>query len=151
MAHANKIADTIQMFMAPGPKPNGLQAADDGLWIIDQGDEHIYKVDWKTGDLFDPLPQLRFYSLLWALDRGVLPAVVEAVSVKTGERLREVPTVSLAEKTAATVRDLVNAARRSWVTGEDLPRFGGPGCRYCPILDRCEEGSAAVRVLSNSA
>jgi streptogramin lyase len=56
MAHANKIADTIQMFMAPGPKPNGLQAADDGLWIIDQGDEHIYKVDWKTGETLVDAP-----------------------------------------------------------------------------------------------
>ena len=56
MAHANKIADTIQMFMAPGPKPNGLQAAGDGLWIIDQGDEHIYKVDWKTGDTLVDAP-----------------------------------------------------------------------------------------------
>ena len=60
MAHANKIADTIQMFMAPGPKPNGLQAAGDGLWIIDQGDEHIYKVDWKTGaTLVDAPPEAK--------------------------------------------------------------------------------------------
>ena len=32
-------------------------------------------VDWKTGELGDPMPQLRFYSLLWALNRGELPAV----------------------------------------------------------------------------
>jgi sugar lactone lactonase YvrE len=48
--HANKIADPIQMFMAPGPKPNGLQAAEDGLWIIDQGNDRMYKVDWQTGE-----------------------------------------------------------------------------------------------------
>ena len=50
MGHTNKIADPIQTYMAPGPKPNGLQAADDGLWIIDQGNDHVYKVDWKTGE-----------------------------------------------------------------------------------------------------
>ncbi|MCE2435590.1 MAG: hypothetical protein J4F29_22135 [Candidatus Latescibacteria bacterium] len=31
--------------------PNGLQAAPDGLWIIDQVDLKIYKVDWETGDV----------------------------------------------------------------------------------------------------
>ncbi|MCH8224097.1 MAG: hypothetical protein IH868_11870, partial [Chloroflexi bacterium] len=50
MGHTNKIADAIQTYMAPGPKPNGLQAAEDGLWMIDQGNDHIYKVDWKTGE-----------------------------------------------------------------------------------------------------
>ena len=50
MGHTNKIAAPIQTYMAPGPKPNGLQAADDGLWIIDQGNDHVYKVDWKTGE-----------------------------------------------------------------------------------------------------
>lgn len=49
MGHNLKIADTIQTFMAPGPKPNGLQATDDGLWCIDQGNSHIYKLDWQTG------------------------------------------------------------------------------------------------------
>ena len=28
-----------------------LQAAPDGLWIIDQVDLKIYKVDWETGDV----------------------------------------------------------------------------------------------------
>ena len=52
----HKVADTIQCFMAPGPKPNGLQAANDGLWIIDQGDNHVYKVDWKTGETLHDVP-----------------------------------------------------------------------------------------------
>ena len=26
------------MWVTPGPKPNGLQAAADGLWVIDQTD-----------------------------------------------------------------------------------------------------------------
>ena len=108
-------------------------------------------VDWKTGDLGDPMPQLRFYSLLWALDRGKLPGVVEAVSVKTGERLGEVPTVAAAEETAAAVSRLVNDVRRAWATETDLARTGGPACRFCPILDRCEEGAAAINILHGSA
>ena len=46
----HKVADPIQVFVAPGTKPNGLQASEDGLWIIDQDDSFIYKVDWKTGE-----------------------------------------------------------------------------------------------------
>jgi streptogramin lyase len=56
MGHTVKVADTIQTYMAPGPKPNGLQAADDGLWIIDQGNCHIYKVDWRTGETLVDAP-----------------------------------------------------------------------------------------------
>ena len=114
-------------------------------------DEGVRLVDWKTGDLGDPMPQLRFYSLLWALDGGALPAKVEAVSIKTGERLSEVPTDGQANETAATVVELVNAVRQAWATDADLPRRGGPACRFCPILDRCDEGRAAVSMLSGSA
>ena len=52
----HKVADTIFQFNAPGPKPNGLQAANDGLWIIDQGNDHVYKVDWASGDVLVDLP-----------------------------------------------------------------------------------------------
>jgi streptogramin lyase len=45
----HKIATPVQMFVSPGPKPNGLQAADDGLWYIDQGNNNVYKLDWQTG------------------------------------------------------------------------------------------------------
>ncbi len=46
-----KIAKVEKHFKSPGPQPNGLQAAPDGLWIIDQVDLKIYKVDWETGDV----------------------------------------------------------------------------------------------------
>lgn len=46
-----KIAKVEKRFKSPGPQPNGLQAAPDGLWIIDQVDLKIYKVDWETGDV----------------------------------------------------------------------------------------------------
>ncbi len=107
-------------------------------------------VDWKTGDLGDPMPQLRFYALLWALEKKALPDIVEAVSVKTGERRREVPTVAVAEETAATVARLVNDIRRAWASDSGLPREGGPACRFCPLLDDCEEGAAAITVLGGS-
>jgi sugar lactone lactonase YvrE len=37
------------VFKSPGPKPNGLQATSDGLWILDQGDNRAYLVSYKDG------------------------------------------------------------------------------------------------------
>ena len=37
------------VFDSPGPKPNGLQATDEGLWILDQGDNRAYLVDYEDG------------------------------------------------------------------------------------------------------
>ena len=44
-----KIADAIQLFNCPGPKPNGLQATGEGLWVIDQGNNFVYLLDWNDG------------------------------------------------------------------------------------------------------
>ena len=44
-----KIADAIQLFNCPGPKPNGLQATDEGLWVVDQGNDFVYLLDWNDG------------------------------------------------------------------------------------------------------
>ena len=37
------------VFKSPGPKPNGLQATGEGLWIIDQGDNRAYLVSYTDG------------------------------------------------------------------------------------------------------
>ena len=38
-----------KLFTTPGPCPNGLQAAPDGLWVLDQGDNHVYKLSYDNG------------------------------------------------------------------------------------------------------
>jgi hypothetical protein len=100
-------------------------------------------VDWKTGELGDPEDQLLFYALVWAMDRGELPAYVEAVSVRTGERYRAVPSSGDVGRVAAEVGDLVGVIRSAWASGGDLLRSAGPWCRYCPLLEDCAEGKAA--------
>ena len=65
---AYKVADPIQMFVSPGPKPNGLQAADDGLWYIDQGNDHVYKLDWQTGETLFEAPTETVHSSGITLD-----------------------------------------------------------------------------------
>ncbi len=106
-------------------------------------------VDWKTGELGESREQMGFYALLWALDRGELPALVEAVSVRTGERYNSVPSTSDVEATAGVVTDMIDELRRRWADGTEFERRGGPWCRYCPILEGCEEGEATVRILKD--
>ena len=47
----NKIARPIQMMVSPGPKPNGLQASKEGLWVIDQDESRIHLLDWSNGKI----------------------------------------------------------------------------------------------------
>jgi hypothetical protein len=102
--------------------------------------------DWKTGPLGDPIHQLLFYALVWALQRRELPGALEAVSVRTGERLRHLPTISDLAGVAGDLGALVTTARTEWAVGGESERRGGPWCRYCPLLEGCREGAAAVAV-----
>lgn len=105
-------------------------------------------VDWKTGSLGEPGPQLSFYALLWALERGDIPARVEAVSVGTGERSDAVPTRAEVEETAHRVAAMVTVVRRAWAAGAEGRRVAGPWCRWCPLLDDCAEGTATTELLA---
>jgi PD-(D/E)XK nuclease superfamily len=102
-------------------------------------------VDWKTGALGAAQHQLAFYSLLWCLDRKSLPELVEAVSVKTGERHAERPTAEAVSATARAVADMVTAQRRALASNGWIERVAGGWCRFCPLLDTCEEGASAAR------
>ena len=44
------------VFKSPGPKPNGLQATQEGLWIMDQGNNRVYLVDYEDGRVLRDLP-----------------------------------------------------------------------------------------------
>ena len=46
---ARKTGKVETVFKSPGPKPNGLQATPEGLWIIDQGDNRAYLVSYNDG------------------------------------------------------------------------------------------------------
>lgn len=45
----NKIATPIQIMLSPGPKPNGLQASEEGLWVIDQETSKVSLLNWGDG------------------------------------------------------------------------------------------------------
>jgi hypothetical protein len=123
-----------------------LRGRVDAVFDDESGEPSI--VDWKTGSwLEDSEPQLAFYSLVWALEHGALPVSAEAVSVQTGERTGIEPTVDQAEETAREVAAMVDTLRTAFTTGNDLERRAGPHCRWCPLLEGCTEGSAAMQVL----
>ena len=50
------MSEVTDRWTCPSPQPNGLQAADDGLWVIDQDDNHLYKLDYADGSVLARLP-----------------------------------------------------------------------------------------------
>ena len=48
------------------------------------------------------------------------------------------------EKVAQQVAEMVTCLRTAWASGAELEVCGGPWCRYCPLLEDCGEGAAAV-------
>jgi hypothetical protein len=114
-----------------------------------EDDGGVRLVDWKTGGLGEAVVQLAFYALLWGLDRHQLPHAVEAVSVATGERLREVPTEAGLEETGRDVAGMIGDLRRAWASGDPVERRGGPWCRGCARLPGCSEGRATVQFLES--
>jgi streptogramin lyase len=44
-----RVGKVETVFKSPGPNPNGLQATDDGLWMIDQGNNKAYLVSYTDG------------------------------------------------------------------------------------------------------
>lgn len=117
----------------------------DAVYREDLGGHRL--VDWKTGELGAPEDQLMYYALLWALANESVPAYVEAVSVRTGERYRTVPSTADVERVAGEIGELVNTIRTAWSQGSELERRAGPWCRYCPILSECAEGRAVEALL----
>jgi hypothetical protein len=46
----------------PGPQPNGLQATDAGVWVIDQEDLNVYLLDWADGHILRQFPTQTHHS-----------------------------------------------------------------------------------------
>ena len=117
--------------------------------VFDDPEVGVRLIDWKTGALGQAQGQLAFYALLWTLEHGEPPGRVEAVSMSTGERYAETPSMSDVERTAATVAAMVTELRRAFASEIRLDRTAGGWCRWCPILDDCEEGRSAAAVFES--
>lgn len=117
--------------------------------VFDDPEAGIRLIDWKTGAVGGAEDQLAFYALLWALQFGELPGAIEAVSVATGERFAAEPTREEAALTAGRVAALVSELRIAFAAGDDIERRAGAWCRWCPLLESCDEGQAAFVVFSS--
>ena len=104
-------------------------------------------VDWKTGEVGDAQHQLDFYALVWTMQHGSIPDEAEAVSVRTGERVDLRFLRSDLEQVAVRTAAMVNDIRAALETDRVLARRGGPGCRFCPLLDECPEGASSAAML----
>ena len=98
----------------------------DAVYREDLGGHRL--VDWKTGELGEPEDQLMFYAMLWALDHEDVPAYVEAVSVRTGERYRSVPSTTDVERVADEVAELGDPDQNS------LERTAAPAKEGRPLV-----------------
>lgn len=132
---------TLEAEPAPGVQLVGKIDA-----VFNEGTQAPLLRDWKTGSLGEPMEQLFFYALVWALARNEVPGAVEAVSLQTGERMRSQPSMADLTAVAKRVAQLVTAFRQTWASGELTERRGGPWCRYCPLLSDCPEGAVAFAV-----
>ena len=113
-------------------------------------DEHGSRiVDWKTGRELgeDVDAQLGFYALGWRHVHGSAPIAMDAVSLSTGERRRIEPTERSMIRIEHDIATMVSALRAALHAESDLERTAGPHCRWCPVLDTCAEGSAAMELL----
>lgn len=113
-------------------------ADDDGLRIV----------DWKTGAYLDDVEdQLDFYAMAWLHANRVLPQRMEAISLRTGEHRVFRPTEERVAATEVRVAEMISALRSAIGAQSELPRTAGPHCRWCPLLDDCNEGAVALAIL----
>ena len=90
---AFQIAEVEKRFLSPGPQPNGLQATPDGLWIIDQVDLKVYKVDYESGDVLFEAQTDTEHSSGIALGDGALwvsstfELQIAKLNIETGETI----------------------------------------------------------------
>jgi hypothetical protein len=112
-------------------------------------EDGIRIVDWKTGSyLDDAQAQLDFYAMAWHLANGVLPARMEALSLKTGEQRVFVPTEETVAGTESCVADMITQLRVAMAAQAELSRSAGPHCSWCPLLEDCSEGATALEILA---
>ncbi|MEZ5175796.1 MAG: PD-(D/E)XK nuclease family protein [Acidimicrobiia bacterium] len=115
---------------------------------IFEDDDGVRIVDWKTGTyLSDREPQLSFYAMAWHRGHDEVPVVSEAVSIATGDFVRLEPSAQSINDTDAQVAAMARTLQEALRDGTDLDRYGGPHCRWCPLLEDCTEGGSAVDLL----
>lgn len=131
----------------PGPQPNGLQASERGLWVIDQDDLHVYLLDWESGNTISKFPTATHHSsgitadgeALW-ISSTFTPIELFRYSTD-GQVLQTLPTPGASEQSGAHGLEWID--NTLWVTvppaattyqldpqdGAIIQQFAAPGTR----------------------
>jgi hypothetical protein len=131
----------------PGPQPNGLQATDEGVWVIDQKDLKCYLLDWSDGRTLAEFPTATNHSSgitwdgegLWVA--STYPPIELFRYSRDGKELRRLPTPGADERSGAHGLEWID--NKLWVTvppsattyqldpadGRILKQFPAPGKR----------------------
>jgi hypothetical protein len=133
----------------PCPQPNGLQAVDEGMWVIDQKDHPLMAMllDWKTGKEIRSFPTETNHSsgITWTGEHiwiaSTYPPIMLFEYTAGGKELRRLPTPGANEKSGAHGLEWIEG--KLWVTvppsattyqldpkdGRVLKQFPAPGNR----------------------
>ena len=103
-------------------------------------------IDFKSGG-FSPshVDDLRFYALLETIRMGTPPRLVATYYLDSGRPFPEAIHEGVLD---AALHRTIDGARRmaDLLHGQAAPvRRAGPSCRWCPMLDRCEDGQTWLR------
>ena len=130
----------------PCPQPNGLQASDAGLWVIDQHDLNVYLLDWADGHVLRQFPTETEHSsgittdgeTIWVASTFVPIALFQYAM--DGTELRRLPTPGAGKSGAhglewidgtlwVTVPPSATTYQLNPATGAILRQFPAPGKR----------------------
>ena len=103
-------------------------------------------IDFKSGGSSPAhVDDLRFYALLETIRMGTPPRLVATYYLDSGRPFPEAITEGVLD---AALHRTIDGARRmaDLLHGQAVPvRRAGRSCRWCPMLDRCDDGQAWLR------
>lgn len=131
----------------PGPQPNGLQAVEEGVWVIDQEDLHAYLLDWEDGHVLRSFPTGTNHSsgITWDGEAIWIASTFTPIALfryaPDGREQGRLPTPGASERSGAHGLEWIGG--RLWVTvppaattyqldpsdGRILTQFPAPGNR----------------------
>lgn len=102
-------------------------------------------VDFKTGRVSpNHLNDLRFYALIDTLRTGTPPRRLASYYLDHGRFAPEDVTEVLLEAAAARVIDGIRKMVELAAKVREPRKVTGPACRWCPLIDSCDEGRRFV-------
>ena len=108
-------------------------------------------IDLKTGG-FVPVHRedLRFYALVETLRIGVPPRLIASYYLDQAHFVPEEVVEDTLTATIARVSDGVGRLMVLLHSGEEPSKLPGPACRWCPLLQTCDQGLAHLANLDNN-